>query len=90
MFHDPHEPAAGLDLMKLFVGTEGTFLIVMKVRCSTFEQLRAKLILIIPVTLRPALLPKTNVAVAQFLDARTATVAVKDRLDEGVWTLLYD
>ena len=62
----------------------------MKVRCSTFEQLRAKLILIIPVTLRPALLPKTNVAVAQFLDVRTATVAVKDILNKGIGIRLYD
>ena len=79
-----------LNLVKLFTGTEGNIWVVMKVRCSTLKKLPAKLILVIPVTLRPAALFKTKVAVAQFLDARTATVAVKDRLDEGVWTLLYD
>ena len=61
----------------------------MKVR-STFKKLRAKLILVIPVTLRPTLLPKTNVAVAQFLDVRTAIVVVKNILNKGVGIHLYD
>ena len=57
-------------------------MVVMKVRCSTLKKLPAKLMLVIPVTLRPAALFKTKVAVAQFLDAQTATVAVKNILDD--------
>ena len=89
-FHDACKPTAELDLTKLFIGTKGTIWIVMKVRCSTFKQLRAKLILVIPVTLRLAPLLKTNVAVAQFLRVRTATMVVKDILNTGVGIRLYD
>ena len=42
------------------------------------------LTLAIPVTVRLAPLLKTDVAVAQFPDVRTATEAVKDILNKGV------
>ena len=71
-----------LNLVKLFTGTEGNILVVMKVRCSTLKKLPAKLILVIPVTLRPTALFKAKVAVTQFLDAWAATVVVKNILDD--------
>ena len=83
MFHDARKPAAGLDLTELFISTKGTIWIVTKMRCSTFKQLRVKLILVIPVTLRLAPLLKTNVAVTQFLGVRTATMVVKGILNMG-------
>ena len=79
-----------LNLVKLFTGTEGNIWVVMKVRCSTLKKLPAKLILVIPVTLRLTPLLKTNVAVAQFLSVRTATMVVKDILNMGVGIRLYD
>ena len=76
-FSRTHEPTAGLDLTKSFTVTEGSIWTITKVRCSTFKRLRAKSILIIPITVRPAQLLKANVALTQFPDVWTVTVAAR-------------
>ena len=55
-----------------------------KVCCSAWKQFLTKLIFTVPVTVRLTPLLKTDVAVVQFPDVRTATVAVKDILNKGV------